>query len=249
MPSCQGRRSAPASGSTPRSGPSCESNARKKPAAARRDGSEKRRLRRRQTRRQDETSRSANRLSNRPGETRGSKNSHEDDGPQAPPVLSHLCRRLAQSARRPRAGRTGHLRPDGQRRPTPGPCSRASGSTTGWASAPQPSDTVRVLIKKYGADGTHVDEQQAAREQLALPKVVPDAGEPVYVRPAEDGQPRPAAEAARPSRSRSGARRSGERPRPRKPRAYRERWPACRKRSRPRLSDVSRAMTPCVSTC
>ena len=45
----------------------------------------------------------------------------------------------------------------------------------------QPSDRVRVLIKKYGTEGTHLDEQRAARERLALPKVVPDAGEPVFV--------------------------------------------------------------------
>jgi small subunit ribosomal protein S16 len=50
----------------------------------------------------------------------------------------------------------------------------------------QPSDRVRVLIKKYGVEGTHVKEQQAARERLAMPKVVPDAGEPVYVRPTEE---------------------------------------------------------------
>src|ERR1041385_2299987 len=43
----------------------------------------------------------------------------------------------------------------------------------------QPSDRVRVLIKKYGINGTHASQQQAARERLAMPKVVPDAGEPV----------------------------------------------------------------------
>lgn len=45
----------------------------------------------------------------------------------------------------------------------------------------QPSVNVKVLIKKYGSKGTHVNEQQAARERLSLPKVVPDAGEPAYV--------------------------------------------------------------------
>ena len=50
----------------------------------------------------------------------------------------------------------------------------------------QPSDRVRVLIKKYGVEGTHVKEQQAARERLAMPKVVPAAGEPVYIRPTEE---------------------------------------------------------------
>jgi small subunit ribosomal protein S16 len=50
----------------------------------------------------------------------------------------------------------------------------------------QPSQKVKTLIKKYGAGGTHLEQQRAAREKLAMPKVVPDAGEPVYIRPAED---------------------------------------------------------------
>lgn len=56
----------------------------------------------------------------------------------------------------------------------------------------QPSDKVRTLIKKYGTGGTHVEMQKSARERLAMPKIVPDAGEPVYVRPAE-GSEAPAA--------------------------------------------------------
>ena len=60
----------------------------------------------------------------------------------------------------------------------------------------QPSDRVRVLIKKYGGEGTHLEQQKAARERLAMPKIVPDAGEPVYIRPAEGEEPAaPAAEA------------------------------------------------------
>jgi small subunit ribosomal protein S16 len=43
----------------------------------------------------------------------------------------------------------------------------------------QPSDRVKVLIKKYGSKGTHVELQRTARERLALPKAGPDAGEPV----------------------------------------------------------------------
>lgn len=55
-----------------------------------------------------------------------------------------------------------------------------------WLSVgAQPSDKVRVLIKKYGTGGTRLAEQQAARERLAMPKVVPDAGEPAYVPPTE----------------------------------------------------------------
>jgi small subunit ribosomal protein S16 len=60
----------------------------------------------------------------------------------------------------------------------------------------QPSDRVRVLIKKYGSAGTHLDQQRAARERLAMPKIVPDAGEPVYVRPAEGDTPAAAPVAA-----------------------------------------------------
>ncbi|REK17193.1 MAG: 30S ribosomal protein S16 [Planctomycetota bacterium] len=58
----------------------------------------------------------------------------------------------------------------------------------------QPSQKVKTLIKKYGAEGTHLEQQAAAREKLAMPKVVPDAGAPAYVPPAEGEEP--AAEAA-----------------------------------------------------
>lgn len=59
----------------------------------------------------------------------------------------------------------------------------------------QPSDRVKTLIKKYGANGTHVDQQKAAREKLALPRVVPEAGAPVYIPAAEGSEPAAAAEA------------------------------------------------------
>jgi small subunit ribosomal protein S16 len=49
----------------------------------------------------------------------------------------------------------------------------------------QPSVKVRTLIKKYGTEGTHVEQQRAARERLAMPRVVPDPGPPAYVPPAE----------------------------------------------------------------
>jgi len=70
-----------------------------------------------------------------------------------------------------------------------------------WLSVgAQPSDAVRVLIKKYGPNGTHVAQMDAARAKLAMPKIVPDAGEPVFV-PAPKVEPTaeaaaPAAEAA-----------------------------------------------------
>jgi small subunit ribosomal protein S16 len=60
----------------------------------------------------------------------------------------------------------------------------------------QPSVNVKVLIKKYGSKGTHVNEQQAARERLAMPKIVPDAGEPAFVPKSPEEK---AAEAAAPA--------------------------------------------------
>ena len=67
---------------------------------------------------------------------------------------------------------------------------------TYWLSVgAQPSDKVKVLIKKYGPQGIKLAAQQSARERLAMPKVVPDAGEPVYVRP-KDAPPEAAASAA-----------------------------------------------------
>lgn len=50
-----------------------------------------------------------------------------------------------------------------------------------WLSVgAQPSDKVKVLIKKYGTDGTHLEQQQAAMERVKVakptappPKVVP----------------------------------------------------------------------------
>jgi small subunit ribosomal protein S16 len=59
----------------------------------------------------------------------------------------------------------------------------------------QPSLRVKTLIKKYGAKGTHLEQQRTARERLALPKVVPDAGPPVYV-PSVPGEKKAAAEPA-----------------------------------------------------
>ncbi len=50
-----------------------------------------------------------------------------------------------------------------------------------WLSTgAKPSDKVKVLIKKYGPKGTHVDAQTKARELLSMPKVVPPAGEAVF---------------------------------------------------------------------
>jgi small subunit ribosomal protein S16 len=60
-----------------------------------------------------------------------------------------------------------------------------------WLSVgAQPSDKVAVLIKKYGTNGTHKSQQDAALEKLALPKVVPDAGVPVSL-PKKEEEPKP----------------------------------------------------------
>lgn len=67
-----------------------------------------------------------------------------------------------------------------------------------------PSGKVKTLIKKYGPAGTRVEQQRAARERLAMPKIVPAAPEPVYIPPAPDAaaestesaEPAPTAEPA-----------------------------------------------------
>jgi small subunit ribosomal protein S16 len=51
-----------------------------------------------------------------------------------------------------------------------------------WLSVgAQPSDAVRVLIKKYGPAGTHLKQMEAARARLSMPRIVPDPGEPAFV--------------------------------------------------------------------
>jgi len=61
-----------------------------------------------------------------------------------------------------------------------------------WLSVgAQPSDAVRILIKKYGPEGTHLAKMEAARAKLALPKLVPDPGEPAFV-PVPKGEPQAA---------------------------------------------------------
>ena len=78
-------------------------------------------------------------------------------------------------------------------------CTLDGARVTYWLSVgAQPSDAVRVLIKKYGPQGTHVPQMEAARARLSMPKVVPDAGEPAFVptpKPEPGAEP-PAAEAA-----------------------------------------------------
>lgn len=65
-----------------------------------------------------------------------------------------------------------------------------------WISVgAQPSDAVRVLIKKYGTNGTHLSQMEAARAKLALPRMVPDPGEPAFV-PTPKAEPTAVAEPA-----------------------------------------------------
>jgi len=67
-----------------------------------------------------------------------------------------------------------------------------------WISVgAQPSDAVRVLIKKYGTNGTHVTQMEAARAKLSMPRIVPDPGEPAFV-PAPKTEPVAEATAAAP---------------------------------------------------
>ncbi len=63
-----------------------------------------------------------------------------------------------------------------------------------WLSVgAQPSDKVKVLIKKYGKDGTHLEQQKAARERLKSLK--PQAPPPQAV-PSPKKEEQPAAEEA-----------------------------------------------------
>ena len=67
-----------------------------------------------------------------------------------------------------------------------------------WISVgAQPSDAVRVLIKKYGTNGTHLQQMEAARAKLSMPRIVPDPGEPAFV-PAPKSEPAAEAPAAEP---------------------------------------------------
>jgi len=67
-----------------------------------------------------------------------------------------------------------------------------------WLSVgAQPSDKVRVLIKKYGAGGTHLSAQQAALDRLAQSRRRPEppAPMPKAPQPAATAEESPAATA------------------------------------------------------
>ncbi len=69
-----------------------------------------------------------------------------------------------------------------------------------WLSVgAQPSEAVRVLIKKYGSTGTHLKQMEEARARLSMPKIVADPGEPAFVpapKPEPTAEPAPEAPAA-----------------------------------------------------
>jgi small subunit ribosomal protein S16 len=51
-----------------------------------------------------------------------------------------------------------------------------------WLSVgAQPSARAKVLIKKYGAGGTHTQQQKESLERLTLPRELPDPGPPASV--------------------------------------------------------------------
>jgi small subunit ribosomal protein S16 len=69
-----------------------------------------------------------------------------------------------------------------------------------WISVgAQPSDAVRVLIKKYGTNGTHLKQMEDARARLKLPKIVPDAGPPAFVPEVKQPEPETPPAAAAPA--------------------------------------------------
>ena len=59
-------------------------------------------------------------------------------------------------------------------RPTPGPCLNGERIAYWLSVGAQPSDKVQVLIKKYGAGGTHLAAQKEAIDRLAQARRRPE---------------------------------------------------------------------------
>ncbi len=59
-----------------------------------------------------------------------------------------------------------------------------------------PSEKVAVLIKKYGPNGTHLEQQKAALDRLKAPKQIPNPGPPAPSRRKKEEEAAAAAEAA-----------------------------------------------------
>lgn len=57
-----------------------------------------------------------------------------------------------------------------------------------------PSDKVKVLIKKYGSNGTHLDQQRVAMERMKLNKPTAPPPEPVPVPKKDEPAPAPTPE-------------------------------------------------------
>lgn len=74
-------------------------------------------------------------------------------------------------------------------------CTFDHGRLQHWLSVGAlPSNNVKVLIKKYGPNGTHIKAMEEARARLSMPKVLPDPGPPAFV-PAAPKAEEPTAEA------------------------------------------------------
>jgi small subunit ribosomal protein S16 len=75
-----------------------------------------------------------------------------------------------------------------------------------WLSVgAQPSPKAKVLITKYGADGTHLQQQKESLERLAEPRVIPDPGTPASLPEPPPSQAPPAAEPAADSHASAAA--------------------------------------------
>ena len=77
-------------------------------------------------------------------------------------------------------------------------CTLDSARVEYWLSVgAQPSEAVRVLIKKFGSKGTRLKEMELARTKLSMPRIIPDAGTPAFV-PESKNAPATAAAVAAP---------------------------------------------------
>jgi len=84
-----------------------------------------------------------------------------------------------------------------------------------WLSVgAQPSEKCAVLIKKYGTDGTHLEQQKQALERISAPKIIADPGAPASVpKKSEEAKPEEAkTEAAKPEEPKAEAAPAAEAP-------------------------------------
>ncbi len=110
---------------------------------------------------------------------RGSKNSNEEDGTKTPALLSHLCDGRAGARDGKVIEELGHYDP--LVKETDARAILNGERIAYWLSVgAQPSEKVQVLIEKYGANGTRLEQQKSALERVKLnkpmappPRVVP----------------------------------------------------------------------------